>query len=113
MYLGAIATIDLDLLPDKPEPKPNKWRRKRKKKVDELENHKIVRRTNMITYQKRLHAHRKRKTQDNMDTPPEQRFKRRQHTSSPNAHISTSSQTRDQNPNQLIDTLHKFQRNPE
>ena len=57
----------------------------KRKRVSDIDDYRIVRRTNMITYQKRLKAFRKQITPNVPDSSPQQRFKRRHRLPSPNA----------------------------
>ena len=82
--------------------------RNKRKKVSELDNYKIVHRTNMITYQERLKRYKqKNKTDVSVMTPP-QRFKRRQ-TAPPPAAPSSDTQN-EQNDDPHKNKKHK--RNP-
>ena len=76
--------------------------RTKRKKVSELDNYRIVHRTNMITYQEILKRHKqKNKSEATVMTPPKW-FKRRQSTPPPTAPSS------DQNtPNKKNDDPHK------
>ena len=57
----------------------------KRKRISDIDDYCIVQRTNMITYQKRLKAFRKQNTPNIPDPSPQQRFKRRHRSPSPNA----------------------------
>ena len=59
---------DPPVLPLIPQPTP----RRKRKQVNELDDYKIVRRTNMSTYQQRLQAYQERQERDTPDVPPAQ-----------------------------------------
>ena len=58
---------------------------KKGKAVNDIDNYTIVRRTNMITYQRRLQTYRDILHTESTSTTPQQRFKRRHCTPFPDA----------------------------
>ena len=97
-------------LPDESNKGLRRSSRSKRKIVSDLDNYKIVHRSNMITYQQLLKRYKqKNKSEASMMTPP-QRFKRRQSTPSPPALSSNTN-----SPNQNNDCSHKnkkHRRNP-
>ena len=74
--------------------------RTKRKKVSELDNYKIVHRTNMITYQERLKRYKqKNKSEVTVMTPP-QRFKRRHSTPPPTVPSSDTPNQKNDDPPQ-------------
>ena len=76
----------------------------KRQKIDELDNYRIVRRTNMDTYRRRLQTFQANQLTNDSDQPSQQRFKRRHQSSSPNAptQINFSS-----NPGSTLASTHK------
>ena len=60
-------------------------RHKKRKAVNDIDNYTIVRRTNIITYQRTLQTYRDRMRPESTPTTPQQRLKRRHCTPSPDA----------------------------